>query len=80
MVYLLGLCCVAWTIVELVRLSRETNALAREARETTELAREGAPARSRPRSASVPKRVPLAAWDDQGRPIFVEDVSLRGRR
>ena len=69
MVFVLGLCCVAWTIFELVRLAERTPSLAQP----------GGPARSR-RPASGPRRVPLAAWDDQGRPVFVEDVTLRGMR
>lgn len=68
MVFVLGMACVAWTVLELVRLSRETPSLVR-ARSSSE------------RPASVrPRRAPLAAWDDQGRPIFVEDVSLRAPR
>ena len=68
MVFVLGMACVAWTVLELVRLSRETSSLV-GSRPTTRR-----PAPSRPRPA------PLAAWDDQGRPIFVEDVSLRAPR
>ncbi|MFO0687560.1 MAG: hypothetical protein U0900_02525 [Myxococcota bacterium] len=71
MVYVLGLGCVAWTIVELMQLARPIPTLARA----------GEPERSRsPRSGAAPRRAPLAAWDEQGRPIFVEDVSHRGRR
>lgn len=69
MVYVLGLGCIAWTIFELARLAQPTPSLARTA----------SPLRS-PRPSPSPKRVPLAAWDDQGRPIFVEDVSVRGAR
>lgn len=68
MVVVLGLICVSWTILELVRLSRETPSLVRSH-----------PTPRRP-SPSRPRPAPLAAWDDQGRPIFVEDVSLRGPR
>lgn len=68
MVFLLGLACVAWTIIELVLLSRRTPALARES----------SPRATGPRTTTFrPQRPPLAAWDEQGRPIFVEDVSLR---
>jgi len=73
MVYLLGFACIAWTVIELVRLAQETPALVQHR----------APARS-PRTPAPPgarpRREPLAAWDDQGRPIFVEDVSPRGTR
>jgi hypothetical protein len=69
MVYVLGLCCVAWTLVELVQLAQKTPTLARAAE----------PIRPH-RPTSGPRRAPLAAWDDQGRPIVVEDVSLRARR
>lgn len=68
MVFVLGMACVAWTVLELVRLSRETPSL------VGSRSMAGRPAPSRPRHA------PLAAWDDQGRPIFVEDVSLRAPR
>jgi hypothetical protein len=63
--------CVVWTVLELVRLSQSTPSLV------------GASTRrADPRSASsrAHRRAPLAAWDDQGRPIFVEDVSLRAPR
>lgn len=68
MIFVLGLACIAWTVFELVRMSREI------------------PSRVRPQAspraprASRPHRLPLAAWDEQGRPIFVEDVSIRGSR
>lgn len=71
MVVVLGMACVVWTVVELVRLSQPTPSLV------------GSSARrADPRSASSrpPRRPPLAAWDDEGRPIFVEDVSLRAPR
>ena len=66
MVFVLGLACIAWTVFELVRMSRETPSLVGS--------------RSRPDPFARPRRLPLAAWDDQGRPIFVEDVSLRAPR
>jgi hypothetical protein len=68
MVYVLGMACIAWTVFELVRMARETPSLVRTR------AAQGARAPLRPR------RLPLAAWDEQGRPIFVEDVSHRGPR
>jgi len=69
MVYVLGLCCVAWTIVELVRLA----SLPKSVPQPIPVARAM-------RSGGGPRRVPLAAWDEQGRPVFVEDVSSRGAR
>lgn len=69
MVYVLGLCCVAWTIVELVRLS-EPRAAFQPSRPTSAPKRPG----------HAPRRAPLAAWDEHGRPVFVEDVSIRGAR
>ena len=69
MVFIVGLCCVAWTIVELVRLSHATPSLVGSPEKTR---------RTMP-GASARRRMPLAAWDEQGRPIFVEDVALRGR-
>ena len=68
MVYVLGMACIAWTVFELVRMARETPSLVRS--------RPAAGARASVR----PRRLPLAAWDEQGRPIFVEDVSIRGSR
>ncbi len=68
MLYVLGLACIAWTVFELVRMARETPSLVR----TRPPARTQGPVR--------PRRLPLAAWDDQGRPVFVEDVSHRGPR
>ncbi|MBK7947653.1 MAG: hypothetical protein IPK00_02660 [Deltaproteobacteria bacterium] len=69
MVYVLGLGCIAWTIFELARLAQPTPSLARAASPT-----------GSQRPSPGPKRVPLAAWDDQGRPICVEDVSVRAAR
>lgn len=69
MVYVLGLGCIAWTIFELARLAQRTPSYAKAA----------SPTRSE-RPSPGPKRVPLSAWDDQGRPIFVEDVSVRDLR
>ncbi len=68
MVYVLGMACIAWTVFELVRMARQTPSLVRS--------------RSAPRApgANRLRRLPLAAWDEQGRPIFVEDVSHRGPR
>ena len=68
MVFVLGMTCIAWTVFELVRMSRETPSLVRPR-----------PA-SRVDRSMRRDRQPLAAWDEQGRPIFVEDVSLRGSR
>lgn len=68
MVFVLGMACVAWTVLELVRLARETPSLVRSRPSS------GSPTSTRPR------RAPLAAWDEQGRPVFVEDVSLRAPR
>jgi hypothetical protein len=72
MVYVLGIACIAWTVIELVRLANATPA--RVQRRAPARAAESSPAHARRR------REPLAAWDDQGRPIFVEDVSPRGSR
>jgi len=69
MVYVLGTACVGWTLFELVRIWRETDSWTPHSPATP---RAGKPARAR--------RSPLAAWDEQGRPIFVEDVSHRGPR
>lgn len=71
MIELLGTACVAWTVIELVRLARETPSLVRPRG-----AHRAGPA-SRP---SRPRRTPLAAWDEEGRPIFVEDVAFRNAR
>ena len=68
MVFVLGMVCVAWTVLELVRLSRETPSLV------------GSRSTGRRPAPSRPRHAPLAAWDDQGRPISVEDVSLRAPR
>lgn len=68
MVYVLGLACIVWTVFELVRMGRETPSLVRT------------PPAPRGPGVARPRRLPLAAWDDQGRPIFVEDVSHRGPR
>jgi hypothetical protein len=67
MVFVLGMACVAWTVIELLRLARSTPSLLRTPS-------------SPPRSASGARRLPLAAWDAEGRPIFVEDVTHRGPR
>ncbi len=69
MVYVLGIACVGWTLYELVRIWRETDSWTRRSATT-------------PRAAGFARarRSPLAAWDEQGRPIFVEDVSHRGPR
>jgi len=68
MVFALGLACIAWTVFELVRMTREMPSLVRPQSSL------------RAHRAPRPHRLPLAAWDEQGRPIFVEDVSLRGSR
>lgn len=67
MVFVLGMVCVAWTLIELGRLARSTPSLVR---------RPGSSART----STGPQRLPLAAWDAEGRPIFVEDVTHRGPR
>ncbi len=69
MVYVLGIVCVGWTVFELVRLVRESDSWTRES---------GSPPRAS--ATARARRAPLAAWDEQGRPIFVEDVSHRGPR
>ena len=68
MLYVLGLACIAWTVFELFRMTREVPSWG--------------PGRQAPqgRVGVRPRRLPLAAWDEQGRPIFVEDVSHRGPR
>lgn len=71
MFYLLGIACVVWTVFELARLARETPSLVRP-----HATHRGASAHRSPR----PRRTPLAAWDDEGRPIFVEDVAFRNAR
>ncbi len=68
MIYVLGLACIAWTVFELVRMARAMPSLV------------GGRPTPRARAAARARRLPLAAWDDQGRPIFVEDVSHRGPR
>ena len=68
MAFVLGMACIAWTVFELVRMSRETPSLVRPRPASRG---DGSMRRDRP---------PLAAWDEQGRPIFVEDVSRRGSR
>jgi len=66
MVYVLGLVCVAWTVIELARLAHASPALLYGRRAGDR----------RPAGARV-RRAPLAAWDAEGRPIQVDDVSLR---
>ena len=75
LVYLLGLACVAWTIFELAALVRAAS----EAQRRAGVAVANAP-QSEPAGRARSRRIPLAAWDDRGRPITVEDVSTRGAR
>lgn len=72
MIELLGIACVAWTVFELVRLARQTPALVRPHGPHRRAAAS--------RSAARPHRPPLAAWDEEGRPICVEDVAFRNVR
>lgn len=74
MLYGLGLACVAWTLYELSALLRAAS----QTRAATRL--RPAPALSSSFRSARPRRAPLAAWDERGRPIFVEDVSVRGAR
>lgn len=69
MMYVLGIVCVGWTVYEIFRMIREAEVWTIDTAES-------------PRTANLvrSRRSPLAAWDEQGRPIFVEDVSHRGPR
>ncbi|MEZ4330609.1 MAG: hypothetical protein R3F35_02575 [Myxococcota bacterium] len=71
MIDLLGIGCVVWTVLELARLMRET-----PSRPRPDATHRGARADRSPR----PRRAPLAAWDEAGRPIVVEDVAFRNAR
>lgn len=75
LVYALGIACVAWTLFELAALLRAPATVAAPASAPVHVASKPAEARTR---TARPRRVPLAAWDESGRPICVEDVSLRG--
>lgn len=65
MIPLLGMTCVAWTAYEILRLvqaaARPTHA-------------EGIAGGEASRPSPRPRRVRFAAWDEQGRPIDVEDL------
>jgi hypothetical protein len=66
MIVAMGLACVVWTVIELARLSQATPSLVGSSAHRTGSAFP---------SSAASRRRPLAAWDAQGRPIFVEDVS-----
>jgi hypothetical protein len=77
-VFVIGVGCVAWTAIELFRMSSTSVTIAMPATSrsmhTRPQAAPRAPAQS-PNHAARPSRTPrFTAWDDRGRPVTVEDL------
>ena len=78
-VFVIGIGCVAWTVIEVFRLSSTSVTVAMPAAGAQRMAEAPShgvsPKRPSPARVSRSGKAPrFAAWDDRGRPVTVEDL------
>ncbi len=77
-VFVIGLGCVAWTAIEVFRLSSTSATIAMPAATrplgTAQQTGAGRSPQSTPSAERAARTPRFAAWDDRGRPVSVEDL------